>query len=176
MEFEDSRNALFVEPNAYIQKYDCEKKEIKKVIFQEPYECLPNYYINNNFIKGDCNCVKQHKDFCKDKSNSIKKHCDCEQPNNKNNSCSNTNFDLKNFLPLLAGLNKGGMDFSSITNMLSNGGGFNFSSIMQSFIKNPNGIGNILNLFKGKNKKENLKTPKEIKSTDFPIKNYTRVE
>ena len=51
---EDSRFALFSEPNAYIQRFDNRKQEkkefdIKKVVFQEPYEVLPDYHIKNDF-------------------------------------------------------------------------------------------------------------------------------
>ena len=65
MEKEDSRFALFTEPNAYVQNYnnancDCKKeKERKKIVFQEPYETLPNFYVNNNFTKH--NCVKNNQ-------------------------------------------------------------------------------------------------------------------
>lgn len=175
MEFEDSKNALFVEPNAYIQKFDCDnKKEIKKVVFQEPYECLPNYYLNNNFKKKDCNCIKQHNACDKQK----KEQCDCNKPNNvcKDGGNSFGQFDFKNILPLFLGLNKGGNDLSFITNMLSNnkGDGFNFSNIISTVLQNPKGISNMLNIFKGGVSKKKQST-KQIKTTDFQIKNYTRV-
>ena len=59
MEFEDSRNALYCDPNAYIMGTK-KHNEIKKVVFSEPYETLPNRYINNNFNKKGC-------DFCAEK-------------------------------------------------------------------------------------------------------------
>lgn len=162
IDYGDSRNALFVEPNAYIQNFNS-KKETKKVVFQEPYECLPNYYINNNFKKGGCECVepkKKHEDSC---------NCGA----NKNDKDNKLGFDLKNILPLFAGLNKGQNGFSNISQILSNKDGFNFGNIIQTFLKNPNSLNNVLNLFTGKSKLENNK--QKIETTDYPIKNYTRV-
>ena len=60
MEFEDNKNAMFCDPNAYIQNFNNNKKETRKVVFQEPYECLPSRYINNNFKKHK-NIKKKHK-------------------------------------------------------------------------------------------------------------------
>lgn len=180
MEFEDSRTALFVEPNAYIQKYD-KKAEKKKIIFQEPYECMPNYYIDNGFKKGDCDCV--NKKIHSNKTDEHK-HNNREPQNSKQ---SGLGFDIKSLLPLLSLFNKGGgADFSSIVGMLNNGEGSsqngnasNPLNLVSNLMSNKDMMGAVLNLFKGGglnlfNKKQ--KTKKEIQTTDFEIKNYTKVE
>ena len=189
MEFEDSRNALFVEPNAYIQKFDnCKSdKEVKKIVFQEPYETLPNHYLNNNFKKHDCDCVsKSHKPNKHDCSFNDKKNF-----NNHDNNCNHTNkqtgfsFDMKSLLPFLGLFNKGGgADLSNLVGMLNNGNNLQNNnsspiSLISSLMSNKDMMSGILNLFKGGglnffNKKQ--ATKKEIKTTDFEIKNYTRVE
>ena len=51
MENEDSRNALFCDPNAYIQNFKNNKKQTEKVVFQQPYEHMSNFYIDNEFSK-----------------------------------------------------------------------------------------------------------------------------
>ena len=80
MENEDSRNALYCDPNAYIQSVQKrEKCEPRKVVFQEPYEQLPNFYINNNFIKRNCNCVKNYN----------AKDCNCDNDKHFINNHSN---------------------------------------------------------------------------------------
>lgn len=186
MEFEDSRNALFVEPNAYIQKFDSkEKNKTKKIVFQEPYECMPNYYLNNDFKKGDCDCV--HKKHNKD---------NCEQKENKNwwnvgllpkneQKTNGLGFELKNLMPLLGLFNKsGGANLGQIVGLLNNSnsqenGNVNPINLVSGLFSNNNAIGGILNLFKSGgfgmfNKSKGEK--KEIKTTDFEIKNYTRVE
>jgi len=56
MENFKNESSLYVDPNAYIVGV---KKEQKKVVFSEPYECLPSYYANNNFKKVNCNCVSK---------------------------------------------------------------------------------------------------------------------
>ena len=189
MEFEDSRNALFVEPNAYIQKFDNYKsdKEVKKIVFQEPYETLPNHYINHNFKKHDCDCVsKSHKPNKHDCSFNDKKNS-----NHHDDNCNHTNkqtgfgFDIKSLLPLLGLFNKsGGADLSNLVGMLSKGNNSQNSnsnpiSLITSLMSNKDMMSEILNLFKGGglnffNKKQ--ATKKEIRTTDFEIKNYTRVE
>lgn len=225
MEFEDSRLALFPEPNAYIQKFDkdCKEKNIKKVVFQEPYETLPNFYINNNFTKHGCDCIKNNnhsnnkynnhdynhrnknqcgnlfpkEGFCYNHSGD---NCNCEHGNfgcndkfNHNDNCHNekTNqnglgFDLKSLLPLLSLFNKGGgADFSSLVGMLSNtdksqtGNDKNPMNLISNLMSNKDMMSGMLNLFKGGglnifSKKQTAK--KELKTTDFEIKNYTRVE
>ncbi len=92
MSFKDNSSALYSDPNAYIQR--CECADTKKVVFSEPYETMPNFYLNNNFKKGDCSCNK------KDKSLPFKDDCNfhpqqgCRQNNqsdcgNKENSNCN---------------------------------------------------------------------------------------
>jgi len=163
MEFEDSRNALFCEPNAYIQNHN--KKEQKKVVFSEPYECLPSYYANNNFKKVNCNCVSKPKP----------KHneCGCEK------SCNHTNtklggFDFKSLVPILGLLGGGGgVDLSKITSILGgNEDGQNPLGLILSLMQNGGGLGNVLNMFKPKK----TRPSNSIKSTDVEIINYTRVE
>ena len=173
MEFEDSRFALFPEPNAYIQKFNKDKCESKKVVFSEPYESMPAFYINNNFKKGECDCVPKQK-----KHDSHYEKCDC----NKKNNNKNFNFDIKSLLPMLGMFNKGGgPDLSSIVGMLNNNSkeSNNPASLISTLMSNKDMMSAILNLFKGGgfnffNKKPPQK--KEVKTTDFEIKNYTRVE
>lgn len=225
MEFEDSRNALFCDPNAYIQRFDVENKcKPKKVIFQEPYESLPAFYLDNNFIKHECDCVLKHKHdnnynhgnkqdmHCNHSTNcepndyffkkgfynhNISHDCNCNRGNKNYNQCEhgdNCNkdnskqngfsFDLKSLLPLLGLFNKGGgSDLSSIVGLLNKTGSTNNNSnpigLISSLMSNKDLMGGILNLFKGGglnlfNKKQSVK--KELKTTDFEIKNYTRVE
>ena len=158
MEYEDSRNALFVEPNAYVQNFRVkeEKKERKKIIFSEPYECLPPYHINNNFKNKGCDCVSKPKEKC--------------EPKPKQNFF---NFDFKSMLPLISSFGGKGFDLGNITKMLA-GNETNSLGLISNLLSNKESLGNILNIFKG-GKSEMSKT-KEIKSTDFPIKDYIRVE
>lgn len=165
MEFEDSRNALFVEPNAYILKDKKESKGIKKIVFSEPYESVPNYYINNDFEKRNCKCDK------KDKPNFL-----------QNNNCNAPNFDIKNILPLLAGFLRNGFDVNKVVSMLGNNTANN--SNLQGILPNILSIlssdtgKNILNLLGNKNTKNNKKNTEKItkiKSTDFCIKDYEKV-
>lgn len=211
MEFEDSRNALFVEPNAYIQKFEkIDKCEPKKVIFSEPYESLPAFYIDNNFKKGHCDCLSkskpdlhhrkdnhrcdfnkyQHNNQCCNNSENLK-NCNSNNPDDK---CHNDNskqngfgFDLKSLLPLIGLFNKGGgADLGSLVGLLNNNsvGTTNVSNsnpmnLISGILSNKEAMSGIMNLFKGGglnlfNKKQTAK--KELKTTDFEIKNYTRVE
>ena len=107
MVVEDSRSALFVEPGAYIyshqktNKDNKEKKGIKKVVFQEPYDCLPNFYFNNNFKKGNCDCVPKPKP-----KQEMKQSC--------------LPFDFKSLAPLLGSFNKGA-DLGNILSMFNGG-------------------------------------------------------
>lgn len=171
MEFEDNKNAMYCDPNAYILSN--KKQQTKKVVFQEPYECLPNRYLNNNFNKHGC-------DFCCKPKPKQRPKCDCEKENCKSqNPNSSFPFDVKDFFPLLSGI--GGVNNSGIGNIISmlgnvgiggnnSGSGFDVSKVLSSLMSN--GGGNLLNgLFKKRDKKEH-----NIKSTDIPIKNYTRVE
>ena len=164
---EDSKKALFIEPNAYINyfkpKEKCEVKPIKKVVFSEPYDCMPNFHINNNFHKGDCECVNK-KDCNQTNQHDCKPHPPCNKPN--------LGFDIKNFLPILSSFNKGGfggLDLNSISSMFNSSGGFDFSKLLS----NPQLITSALSLFGGKKKTSTKK--EEIISTDYEIKNYTRV-
>lgn len=160
MEIEDSRNALYCDPNAYImgtQKH----KEIKKVVFSEPYETVPNHYINNNFEKGKCDYC--NKNNCNDKK---------EEANNKPCNKPNNSFGLSSLMPLLTmfGGKGGGMpDFSKILSNVGNGGG------IMSLLGNKDIINVVLNMFSS-NQTKNKNIKKDIPTTEFEIKNYTRVE
>ncbi len=160
MENEDSTKALFCDPNAYIHHKPQKKDPPKKVVFAEPYECLPSYYIDNNFKKGDCDCVKCHKP---------EKPPECKPEKSKG-------FDIKSLLPIFSLLGgNGGGEFSSLVSMLSpkaNNEQGNPLNMISSLLSNSGGLNNILNIFKPKESKE--KRP--LKTTDFEIKNYTRVE
>lgn len=212
MEFEDSRFALFAEPNAYIQKaqnVEKKEKERKKIVFQEPYEILPNFYVNNNFTKQDCDCVKKNK-HCDiypkphhecNHSISNNTNCGCGFDNdlgcrkencgnlpNHNDNCHNDKpkqngfgFDLKSLLPLLSLFNKGGADLSSIVGLLNNkeNNQNGTTNLISSILSNKDVMSGILNMFNGGGlnlfgKKQAVK--KQLKTTDFEIKNYTRVE
>ncbi len=174
MEFNDRADALFCDPNAYIQNWGynvCEppKKNKKceqgfcqhppkKVVFSEPYETVPNFYINNDFKKGNCSCIPKPKPKCPPPPKPFP-------------------FDIKNLLPLLSGLmknNSGGL--GNILSMLNNNNGeekpnFDISSLISS-LSNSGALTNLFNVFKPKEKSPQ----KEITSTDYEIKNYTRVE
>ena len=143
MEFEDSRMALFPEPNAYIQKCNKDICEPKKVVFQEPYESMPAFYINNNFKKGNCDCIPKPK---KQEPCHNKCACDTKQGN------KSSGFDLKNVLPLLGMLNKGGgADLSSLVGMLNNNSQTNNNpmNFISSLMSNKDMMSGILNMFKG---------------------------
>ena len=130
MEFEDNKNAIYCDPNAYIQ--GVKKQQTKKVVFQEPYECLPNRYLNHNFNKHDC-------DFCcPPKPKEIPK-CDCEKGHKNNKSNFSFPFDITNLLPILSGLGGGnGAGIGNIISMLGKGAktskdgasGFDISKIL----------------------------------------------
>jgi len=191
MDFEDSRLALFPEPNAYIQKFDkedCKKTGIKKIVFQEPYESVPAFHIDNHFVKRDCDCVRppQRNDCNCDKIKKQNKHFECEKRPHRNHQETTNNgfgFDIKGMLPLLSLFGKGGgADLNNLvglmTNNSSNGASLNTTSLITNLLSNKEALSGILNIFKGGGfsfgKKQGVK--KEIKSTDFEIKNYTRVE
>lgn len=154
--FEDSRKALFSEPNAYMQKFDnesCEKGP-RKVVFAEPYENLPNYYINNGFKKGKC-------EYCgKSKKNEMKPLPKFNLP-----------FDIKSLLPFASMLFKGGgSDISGLLSSLSNGGSMDITKILTSFLSNKDTLSGLfgnVNASKDENSKE---------MEEFETKNYTRVE
>lgn len=177
MNNENNVNALFVEPNAYISGCVKPKNETKKVVFQQPYESVPNFFINNGFKKKNCNCVPCEKK----KETHEKQHCCSEQ--HKNQSCSSGNcgnFNFKSLLPLLGlfGSSKSGIDISQISSILNSSqqnesGGI--MSLVSSLLANKDAFSGILKMFSG-NKTSVPKFDKNsIKSTDFEIKNYTRV-
>ena len=178
MNNENSVNALFVEPNAYISNCVKPKNETKKIVFQQPYETVPNFFINNGFHKKNCNCVPSEK----------KKECHDKQPccseQHKNKPCSNGDcggFNIQNFLPLLGlfGSGKSAIDISKISSILNSSQqneGSGIMSLMSSLLANKDAFSGILKMFSG-NKTSNPKSDKNsIKSTDFEIKNYTRVD
>ena len=168
MNFEDSRNALFPEPNAYIQKFeknDCNPP--KKIVFQEPYENVPNFYIDNNFKKSDKNTA-------------------CEPHDHHEKNMQNSlpfSFNLGSILPMLTGLlGKGGSGMSDIISLLGSGttekngnSGFDLSKLMTMFSGGGQGLGSLLNLLGGKNSKKDKNKLKDMKSSDFPIKDYKKI-
>lgn len=145
---EDRRNALFVEPNAYIQRVEKKEKSPSKILFQEPYESMPNYYLNNGFKKGECDCV--HK----------------EKPKEKNNG-----FDIKSLVPILGSF---GGEMSGLSKILQGvGSGNGLQGIISTILSNPDMVKSVMKIF-AKNEK---KTSREhIKKSDLQIKNYTKVE
>lgn len=173
MDFEDSRNAIFCDPHAYIQ--GCEKKQIKKVVFAEPYDCLPTFYVDNDFKKHNCNCVPKPPKPCPPPP----KPCAPNLP---------FNFDLKTIMPLLAGMlgkSGGSADFSKLLNNLpSNTGeqsGFDLKNMIGVVTQNPKILQSILSIFKGGGLNSLFKKGKQKneiiqKQTDHIINNYTKVD
>ena len=170
MDYGDSRNALFVEPNAYIQGFK-PKTEAKKIVFQQPYECAPSFYMNNDFKKGNCNCVPKPKKPCNQKQPPCFNDCN-QQPQQKSGLFD---FDFKALLPILSLLTKGGeVDASNIASMLTSNKNSNPMGLISSLLANKDSFSNIFNILKGGGKTKD--TEKEyLKSTDFEIKNYTKV-
>jgi len=163
MEFEDSRNALFSDPNAYIVKPK-NKDNCKKVVFAEPYENVPNFYINNNFKKLEkCNCD------CNSKTDLNKTF--------KENKLKNSNFlsglNLQSLMPILSMFGGGNIDFSKLTNFIKTDSQSGIIPLITSLLSNKE-LPSMLNMFNNSNSKQ--KTKKEIKSTDYEINSYTRVE
>lgn len=181
MEFEDSRNALFAEPNAYIQNFN-KKEKPKKIVFSEPYECAPNFYINNDFKKKECNCISKDRKDCHD-NHDYNKNCGCE--NKKNHSdcnCSQQNntgknflsgFNLQSMLPLLGMFNKGGSGGVDLANIMSMFGVKGENNMLTNLLGNKDMLSNITSLFSPKKEKLEIK---KIQPTDIDIKNYTKVE
>lgn len=171
MNFEVNGN-LYHDPNAFIQSTpQKENNKPKKVVFQEPYENWPNRYLNNNFKKQDCECIPKKEE----------KKCECKEKKEccKKQKASNPfSFNFQNLLPLLSGLNlNSNAGIGNIISMLTNtsksatdGVGLDFTKLISNFISGGNGL-NFLNMFTNKTKSEN-----KIKSTDFQIKDYERVE
>lgn len=62
MSFVDNSNNLYADPNAYI--LGCKSCKPQKVVFSEPYETLPNFYIDNNFTRKNCSCVPNPNKPC----------------------------------------------------------------------------------------------------------------
>lgn len=161
MENFKNESSLYVDPNAYIFGV---KKEQKKIVFSEPYECLPSYYANNNFKKSKCDCISKPKPKPKE--------CDCGKPCNHKNEKSG-GFDFKGLMPILGLLGGGGMDLSKIISVLGNNqAGDNPIELISSLMQNGGKLGNIMNLFKPKK----ARSSNSIKSTDVEIINYTKVE
>jgi len=173
MEFEDSRNALFCEPNAYIQNHN--RKEQKKVVFSEPYECAPNFYINNNFSKKDCECVpkvkKEHSFDC-GKNKQEQHNCNCNNHNKSNNNFFG-GLNLQSLLPMLGLFNKGGKVGLDLANIMSLFGGKGDNNILSNLLGNKDMLSNITNMFTSK--KEQMDA-KKLQPTEIDIKNYTKVE
>ena len=139
----------YCDPNAYIHKPEDTQKP-QKVVFQEPYECMPQYRVDNNFKKGDCDCVKSKEKKKEDKPS----------------------FDISRILPLLSSI--GGNGVGDIMKALS--GGVNIPDIVSNFSAQ-GGLGSLLKGldFNKMFKKPNIKK-QEMKSTDFCIKDYKRVD
>lgn len=147
---EDNRNALFVEPGAYIQHHVNKTEEKKKIVFQEPYESLPKYYPNHDLkSSGKCECVHKNEH----KKSEPKRSC----------------FDIKSLLPLLGSFGGGG---NNISNILSSIGG---GDIFKTLLSNPDLIGSVSKMF-FKPKMSEKKEDCTIKQSDIEIRNYTRVE
>ncbi len=120
----------------------------KKVVFAEPYEIVPNYYIDNNFKKGNCDCIPKPK---------------------KEGCCfPNFNLDLKSILPVMLSLLGGGKgDLTKFLGAL----GTDKSNPIMSILSNKDVMNMVGNLFSKKKKT----TSEKIKSTENDIKNYVKV-
>ena len=170
MELEDSKNALFADPNAYIQRVK-DQKQTKKIVFSEPYENVPNYYINNGFKKGQCDCVKTPK-----------KDCECNKKDDKKSNCKNSflsGLNIQSLMPLITMFSGGkGVDITKILSTFSaqnNGNNsLNTNPLLNAFSR-PDLLKNISQIFVNKNQKteDNQSKPK---STDCVINNFSRVE
>ena len=176
---ENSINAIYCDPNAFVNKQS--KEPPKKVVFQEPYDCLPKFYIDNKFTKHSSECVPTHKT----KSNIHDLNANSSPP-------ALSSFDFKKILPLFANLlNKNSSGLSGIVSLLGGAKDANLNNesltgVLQNLLGSGNmNIGKLLGLFSGNNSgsKKGLfglfdnpnKIKKEIKPTDFEINNYTRV-
>ena len=148
---EDSRNALFVEPGAYIMRYEKSDKTPKKIIFQEPYESMPSYRMHE---------ISHRATRSEDRSNT-------------HESKNASPFNLSALSPILSMFGGGGLgNVGDIMSSLNGGGLMNF---VNSLMTNPNMMKNVIGLF---NKKESNESSArhEIKKSDLEIKNYTKVE
>lgn len=130
-------------------------KPIQKIVFSEPYDCMPKFIIDNALKKGDCKCLPK--------------------PKEKPKKCAgqmggNFNFDIKKFLPLLIKFMGGSSNSNDISSLLSNmDKGFDFSRLLS----NPNLLKNVFSLLSSNKKTASKK--EEIICTDYEIKNYTKV-
>lgn len=157
MNDEDSTKALFPEPNAYLQ--NCLKSKTSKVVFSEPYDNMPPFYLNNNFKKGGCDCVH---------------HPQCAQSNIKLPNFNGFNF--QNLLPIISsilGKNDSINMFMPIIKAFGDGKNVDFNKIITSLLTNKEVLNGIKNKF--------VKTPTSnnvgsIEETDFPIDDYKRVD
>ena len=168
MNYEDSRNALFCEPNAYALNYKANENG-KKIIFAEPYENIPNYYINNNFKKSENN-QEDNKCNCDCNNN---KHLSNQSNSKPHNSTFLGGFNLQGLAPILS-MFGGGADLSKFSSLLNTGGQSGVMNIVSKLLSSGGGISSVLNMFKQDSKMS--KHNKEIKSTDYEISHYTRVE
>lgn len=172
--------ALYCDPNAFIRPNKDNPKKIKQVVFSEPYDCLPNYYINYGFKKGGCECIPKHKEEnCKHKNSNDNKKCECST---NPNPFSSLLGGLTNFLPMLlnggndgiakAFSNSGLGDNLGVGNLLSNFAGAE-NNLFGQLLSNGDLISKMLGMLKI-NKTQNDKV-KDIISTDYEIKKYTKV-
>lgn len=180
----DNVQALYCDPNAYV-KLNKKSNTIKQVVFSEPYDCLPNYYVDYGFKKRSYECAGKQAKKKEEKLNcnsTNKQKCNCE---NVSNPFSNLFGGIMKFLPMLLGGGNGGIGsiLSSLNSNSKSEG--DVSNLISSLMKSDNGSllsnlfsnGNIMSsltrLFT-LNKNEKLKK-EDIISTDYEIKNYTRV-
>ena len=177
MENQENLSTPYADPNAYIQHCNPPKKT-KKIVFQEPYENMPNFYIDNNFKKGSCSCIPKPKP--KPKPNGCKTglcypreyppkpnyHCnsDCnsdfnhnENPNFNNPPNDNQHqsggynfpFNMKNILSFL-----GGNEVSGLANLFSLFGGGNSAS--KNSTPQISGVGDLIKSFTSNGDFQNL--------------------
>lgn len=183
----EKQNIIYSDPNAYIQHFEKpEKKHATKVVFSEPYECAPHHYIDHGFKKEKCDCVPTKKDDnCHHHNHNCK--CGCEKEKKPKQSPF-SGFDFKSFLPLLTGMGGGGnKDLGKIMSMLggtkegsgqSDGlasllGGGGLGNILSMLGGSGGGLGGLMNMFGGGKKEAKKQT---LNQSDYPIKEYTRVE
>ena len=172
MEYEDSREALFCEPNAYIKNLN-KKETPKKIVFSEPYENVANFYLNNNFKKRDCDCVvnKKEHSFC-DSKKEEKPNCNCNNQN-KGNKSFLSGLNLQSLLPMLGLFNKSGNSGLDLANIMSLLGGKGENNILSGLLGNKDMLSNITSLFSHKKEQTNTK---KLQTTEIDIKSYTKVE
>jgi len=175
--------ALYCDPNAFIKIKKDTPKKIKQIVFSEPYDCLPNYYVNYGFKKGSCECIPKHKEEnCKHKNSKDNKNCGC---GNNSNPFSSLLGGITNFLPML--LNGKNNNLGNVFSQLNSGvnGDFELGKLLSNFkigsgneflgqlLSNGDLISKVLGMFKS-DKSQNDKF-NDIVTTDYEIKKYTRV-